>query len=158
VRWRLISLIECGWNNEPVMSVGKVVLGSGVQWNILVSWSTSLARFPASLPSCPPRHSSSPRLSFLNPRLIYSLATGQLTSFARFMLLILWMMLGDEFIGVIWFSARLPLSLCVFHFLRRRMGRKPSVSLLRVDRLQQHSCSAQKSQVVTGYLCIPTYF
>lgn len=43
---------------------------------------------PACLPALPVT-TPSPRLSFLNPCLIYSLATGQLTSFARFMLLIL---------------------------------------------------------------------
>lgn len=119
------------------------------------------------LPAClPALHvtTPSPRLSFLNPCLIYSLATGQLTSFARFMLLILWMMLGDEFMGgnmIFRWAPTLSLSLSLlsaFDFLGWRIGRRPSSSSLLVDRLQQAPCSTQKSQVVTGYLCIPTYF
>jgi len=68
-----------------------------------------------------PSHSSL-RLSFLNPRLIYSLATGQLTSFARFMLLILWMMLGDEFMGGNMIFRWAPFLSSVFDFLGRRRG------------------------------------
>lgn len=122
----------------------------------LARWSAG-SRQARALPSVP-----SPRLSFLNPGLIYSLATGQLTSFARFMLLILWMMLGDEFMGVNMIFRWAPsLSRSVFDLLwqsRQRIGRRPSLRSLAVVRLQQLSCSTQKIQVVTGYLCIPVYF